>query len=81
MSVSVFAGRIGAALTVAIGAAKLAPLFVSNMFVLFAGAGRTVAVAGGIAEAAFCHYSVRNFVVSESEIIVRVLCDNRCRSG
>jgi hypothetical protein len=56
MSVSVFAGRIGAALTVAIGAAKLAPLFVSNMFVLFAGAGGAVAVAGGGAEAAFGHW-------------------------
>jgi hypothetical protein len=55
MSVSVFAGRVGAALTVAIGATKLTFLFVLNMFVLFAGAGRTVAVAGGITDAAFGH--------------------------
>lgn len=51
MSVPVLAGRIGAALTVAIGTTKLAIPFVLNMFVLFAGAGRTVA--GGVAEAAF----------------------------
>lgn len=55
MSVPMLAGRIGAALPIAIGTTELALLFVFNMFVLFAGAGRTVAVAVGIAEAAFSH--------------------------
>lgn len=45
MSVPVFAGGIRAAMTVTRGATKLAFLFVFNMFVLFAGAGRAVAVA------------------------------------
>lgn len=55
MPVPVFAGRIIAAMTIARGTAKLAFLFIFNMFVLFAGAGRAMAVAGGIAEAAFGH--------------------------
>ena len=57
MSVPMLAGRVGAALPVAIGATKLTFLFVLNMFVLFAGTGRTVAVARRIAEAAFGHWT------------------------
>jgi len=55
MPVSVFAGWVIDAMTVARGATKLAFLFIFNMFVLFAGAGGAVAVAGGVTEAAFSH--------------------------
>jgi hypothetical protein len=57
MSVPVFAGWIRSAMTVTRGAAKLTFLFIFNMFVLFAGAGRAVAVAGGITEAAIGHFA------------------------
>lgn len=66
-------------MTIARGATKLTSLFVLNMFVLLAWTGGAVAVAKGIAEAAFGHLDSEKLGLKLLNYSFSNISDNICR--